>query len=93
MIGLYPNAGHDYYLINTPLIDYICIRLDNEKKFEIIVKNLSDENIYIKSVKLNDKDYPYSTLKHKDIINGGKLIIETTSSPSDWGKEMFSTKE
>ena len=29
MMGLYPNAGQDYYLINTPLLEETIFRLDN----------------------------------------------------------------
>ena len=92
MIGLYPNAGHDYYLINTPHVDYTAINLEGGKKFEIIAPALSEKNIYIKSVKLNGKDYPYSTLRHQDIVNGGKLVIELSETPTNWGEKMFSEK-
>ena len=92
IIGLYPNAGHDYYIINTPIVDYTCINLDGGKKFEISVPSLSEKNVYIKSVTLNGNDYPYSTLRHQDIVNGGKLVIEVSSEPTNWGKKMFSDK-
>ena len=92
IIGLYPNAGHDYYIINTPIVDYTCINLDGGKKFEISVPSLSEKNVYIKSVTLNGKDYPYSTLRYQDIVNGGKLVIEVSSEPTNWGKKMFSDK-
>ena len=92
MIGLYPNAGHDYYLINTPHVDYTAINLEGGKKFEIIAPALSEKNIYIKSIKLNGKDYPYSTLRHQDIVNGGKLVIELSETPTNWGEKMFSEK-
>ncbi len=89
MIGLYPNAGQDYYLINTPLIDYTSIDLGDGKKFEIKTIGLSKDNIYIESVTINGKSYPYSALRHKDIIKGGTMIIKTSSKPSEWGTVLL----
>ena len=58
MMGLYPNAGQDYYLINTPLLEETIFRLDNGKTFKISTQGLSDKNRYIQSVTLNGETYP-----------------------------------
>jgi putative alpha-1,2-mannosidase len=88
MMGLYPNAGQDYYLINTPILKETTFLLQNGKTFSIKAPKLSEKNRYIRSIQLNGKDYPYSTLRHKDILAGGELILEMGSKPGHWGKEL-----
>ena len=87
MMGLYPNAGQNYYLINTPILKETTFHLKNGKDFRIKAEKLSERNRYIRTVKLNGNDYPYSTLRHKDIVAGGELVLIMGSKPGEWGKE------
>lgn len=93
MIGLYPNAGQDYYLINTPLLEETTFRLDNGKTFNVSTQGFSDKNKYIQSATLNGKAYPYSAIRHKDIIAGGELILKMGKKPGEWGKLLLSNEE
>lgn len=86
MTGIYPNAGHDYYLIHSPLLRSTTFRLPEGKTFTIQAEGLSDENRYIMAAYLNGKPYPCSTLKHADIASGGELRLVMGASPSDWGQ-------
>ena len=88
LMGLYPNAGQDYYLINTPLLETTTFRLDNGKTFRIFAKGLSEKNRYIQSALLNGKEYPYSTIRHQDIMKGGELVLEMGRKPSEWGRKL-----
>ena len=88
MIGLYPNAGQDYYLIHTPLLESTTFHLEGGKEFKVVAKGLSDKNCYIQGVTLNGKDYPYSVLRHKDIMTGGELVLKMGKKPGNWGKEL-----
>lgn len=88
MIGLYPNAGQDYYLIHTPLLTSTTFHLEGGKEFKVVAEGLSDKNCYIQGVTLNGKDYPYSVLRHKDIMAGGELILKMGKKPGSWGKEL-----
>lgn len=88
MIGLYPNAGQDYYLIHTPLLTSTTFHLEGGKEFKVVAEGLSDKNCYIQGVTLNGKDYPYSVLRHKDIMAGGELILKMGKKPGNWGKEL-----
>lgn len=89
MAGIYPNAGHDYYLIHTPVLKETTFHLEGGKDFTIRAIGLSDKNKYIQSVQLNGKDYPYSTIRHQDMTAGGTLTLKMGAKPSDWGKTMF----
>ena len=88
MMGLYPNAGQDYYLINTPILKETTFRLTNGKTFRIKAEKLSNKNRYIQSILLNGKEYPYSALRHKDIVAGGEMILKMGNKPSNWGNDL-----
>ncbi len=89
MMGLYPNAGQPYYLINTPLIKEVFVKLENGKSFKIITKKMNDKNKYIKTALLNGKPYNKAWITHDDIMNGGELILEMDSKPSAWGTTIL----
>ena len=89
MMGLYPNAGQPYYLINTPLIKETVVKLENGKSFKIITKKMNDKNKYIKTALLNGKPYNKAWIMHDDIMNGGELILEMDSKPSAWGTTIL----
>jgi hypothetical protein len=86
-MGIYSvTPGMDYYVIGSPLFDKVTINLENGKKFEIIAHNNSEANLYIQSASLNGSPYSKSYLKHKDIMNGGKIIFEMGEAPNkEWG--------
>lgn len=93
ILGLYPNAGHDYYLLHTPLVDKSTFNLPGDKTFTITTRNRSRNNRYITSATLNGKPYPYSTISHNDMTQGGELILTLGPRPGNWGAEMFPPQE
>lgn len=89
MMGLYPNAGQSYYLINSPYFKQTVIHQENGKDFTIKAKNLSDKNKYIKSVTLNGKAFENAFIEHSDIVAGGVLEFEMAATPSKtWGTKQ-----
>ncbi len=89
MMGLYPNAGQPYYLLNTPLIKETVLHLEEGKTFKITAKNRSDKKKYIKSALLNGKAYNKAWILHEDVINGGELVLEMDAKPSAWGTTIL----
>jgi predicted alpha-1,2-mannosidase len=90
MIGLYPNAGQSYYLINSPFVKQTIIHQENGRDFSIIANNFSKENKFIKSATLNGVPYNKSWIEHSDIVNGGELILEMDAAPSNvWGTKIL----
>jgi hypothetical protein len=87
--GFYPVCpGSDEYILGTPHFKKITINSNGNKKFIITANNFSENNFYVQSVSLNGKEYPHTYIKHSDITNGGELVFEMGSKPSDWGKKM-----
>lgn len=88
MMGIYPNAGTDYYLIHTPLLKSSTMHLCNGKDFTITAPKLSDKNLYIVGAKLNGVDYDFSSITHDQIMQGGTLELIMGKKPAGWGKEL-----
>ena len=57
------------------------VLLENGKTFEVKADKVSDKNRYVKAVKLNGKPYTKGYITQDDIMNGGALSFEMTSSP------------
>jgi predicted alpha-1,2-mannosidase len=75
--GIHPICPGDIrYEITSPVFDEINFHLENGKTFTITARNNSPENRYIKSMNLNGKPYKQYSIKHEDIVGGGKLILE-----------------
>lgn len=86
-LGFYPvNPSNGLYVFGSPLVDAATLSLPEGKTFRITVKNNSSKNKYIQKATLNGKPYPKSYILHKDIVNGGELIIDMSDTPSKtWG--------
>jgi putative alpha-1,2-mannosidase len=79
-MGLYPmNPASTEYQFGRPLFDKVTIHLPNGKTFTIIAKNVSKDNKYIQSVKLNGKEYTKWSLSHQELLSGGELVFEMTN--------------
>jgi predicted alpha-1,2-mannosidase len=86
-IGLYPNAGQDVYLIGSPTIPETSIHLANGKDFKIVARNVSCTNKYVVGAELNGKPLGRAWLRHRELVDGGELILMMAARPSHWGAD------
>jgi len=86
-MGFYPVApASDYYVIGAPQMKHITLCLSNGKTFTMTAENLSDQNIYIQSVRLNGKDWNSPFLPYSELKNGGTLHFVMGPQPNmQWG--------
>ncbi len=87
-MGFYPVCpGDPTYVFGRPIFDQVTINLENGKKFTVKSENVSKDNKYIQSVRLNGEDYDKSWFTHEDILNGSTLIFKMGNKPNKaWGK-------
>ena len=91
-MGFYPVCpGTDQYVLGAPYLPYMKVRLENGKTFEVKADKVSDKNRYVKAVKLNGKPYTKGYITQDDIMNGGTLTFEMTSSPNK--KRLFNGED
>jgi len=86
-LGFYPvNPANGLYVFGSPAVNDAVIGLPGGKSFHLTVKNNTAINKYIQGATLNGQPYLKSFILHRDIMNGGSLIIEMGPRPStSWG--------
>jgi putative alpha-1,2-mannosidase len=91
LMGLYPNAGQNVYLISTPFFESVSITHPiTNKTATIRVQNFdpSYKNVYILNATLDGKPYTKSWIGHEFFTQG--MTLELTVGPneeeSSWGK-------
>lgn len=79
-LGFYQVApGIPVYTLGRPMVDRALVHVKGGI-FEILVKNNSPENKYIKEVTLNGKALETPFFSHADMVKGGKLVFEMTNT-------------
>lgn len=73
-MGFYPvDPVSGKYIFGAPQMPSFVLHLPEGKTFTITAHNLSKENKYIESIKLNGVEYDKNYITHEDIMNGGTL--------------------
>lgn len=72
-LGLFPNAGQDYYYLTTPAFKDITLQLSSGGKLHIQVKGTPTHKP--KSILLNGKKLDKAILRHQDIRNGAEILF------------------
>ena len=81
-MGFYPvDPVSGRYEIGTPMYPEMKMHLDNGKTFTVLAPTISEENIYIQSVKLDGKPYDKSYITHEQIMNGSVFEFEMGNKP------------
>lgn len=89
-MGFYPVCpGQKEYAIGSPLFNKVTINLENGKSFSISAENVSQNNFYIQSAKLNGENYTKCFISHDDITAGGTLEFIMGPQPNEnWGNRV-----
>ncbi|MGV8090585.1 MAG: GH92 family glycosyl hydrolase [Mangrovibacterium sp.] len=87
-MGLFPlDPVEPVYLIGSPIFPELTLHLNNGKDFKIIANNVSEDNFYIRSAKLNGQEFNQPWIGYKTIMEGGTLEFEMSREPNqEWGK-------
>jgi predicted alpha-1,2-mannosidase len=85
-IGLYPNAGQDFYYVGSPIFTRAVIELGRGRQFEITAANTSADNKYVQAATLNGVPLERAWLRHAELARGGKLVLTMGPQPSSWGQ-------
>ena len=80
MMGLYPNAGQDYYLLSVPLFQEYTLQLSNGRTLHVQRTGSGDA---FRMVTFNGQPLPDARIRHQQLMQGGHLVFTTHhSSPS-----------
>ncbi len=82
-LGFYPvNPANSVFVFGSPLAEKAVINLPANKKFIVKSTNNNSKNIYIQSVKLNNKPLNQSYITYKEIMQGGTLEFIMGDTPN-----------
>jgi len=86
-MGLFQiDMAKPVYLIGSPLFPELILHLDNGNDFTIKANNVSEDNFYIQSAKLNRKKFNQAWIDYKTLMKGGILEFEMGPEPNkQWG--------
>ena len=86
-LGFYQvNPANGKFVFGSPVMDEAIIKTGENTTLQIEVKNNSTANKYIQSIQWNGKPYERSWISYRDMMKGGKLVIEMGAKPSPvWG--------
>lgn len=78
-LGFYPmDPVSGRYELGAPLFDRAVINLSSGRQFVITAENLSDKNIYVEKVWLNDRSLDRTYITFDELLNGGTLRFKMT---------------
>jgi predicted alpha-1,2-mannosidase len=86
-MGFYPvTPGRPVYDIGSPIFRQVTLTLGKGKSFIIRANRVSQKNKYIQRATLNGQPLSRPWFEHKDISNGGMLVLEMGPRPNKkWG--------
>ncbi|KAK1759714.1 glycosyl hydrolase family 92-domain-containing protein [Echria macrotheca] len=95
MMGFFPVAGQDVYLLTPPFFPEVRIRAKQEGKWAVIrIKNFDPAAnaaggragaIYIQSARLDGRRYSRNWISHDFFVTGGVLEFVVGERESSWG--------
>jgi len=88
-LGIYPVCpGKAEYALTSPMFDEVELTVPGGT-FVIRAEGAGDGLRYIKSAKLNGREYNKAFLTHADLTAGGELVLEMSDRPNkSWGLEQ-----
>ncbi|RYF85187.1 MAG: glycoside hydrolase family 92 protein, partial [Chitinophagaceae bacterium] len=82
-MGFYPvTPGSGQYILGTPVFDKVTVHLENGKQFVVAANRKEQTDFYVQSVLLNGKAQRQSHFSHTDIMKGGELHFQLSTSPN-----------
>jgi len=82
-MGFYPVCpGTEEYVLGAPLFKKTTLQLENGKQLIINAPNNSETNKYVNELKWNNALHSKNYINHFDVLKGGELNFDMTSSPN-----------
>ncbi|MGV1006043.1 MAG: GH92 family glycosyl hydrolase [Candidatus Nanopelagicales bacterium] len=86
-LGLYPLVpASGEYVITAPLWPRAEVGLPGGRRWLIEAPRSSPDDVYIQRVWVDGRRWEAVTLRHRDLVAGGRMRVELGSVPSRWGE-------
>jgi putative alpha-1,2-mannosidase len=89
-LGFYPvNPASAEYLVGTPKFDKISIKFPQSNEELTITSNDSYNNIYVKSVTIDNDQLSTPVITHKQLLSMKNLNFNLEIEPQTWGVDTL----
>lgn len=92
MMGLFPNAGQDVYLVTVPFFEEVRVTSPVTGKMARVRVEVeggsfdpAHEFYYVQEARLNGEHYGRSWVDHGFFVEGGELVLVLGERESKWG--------
>ena len=86
MLGLYPNAGQDYYYIGSPVFKRAVIKLADGKRVTLSAPAASSTGKYVGALSVDGRPWQQAWIRHADLLKGATLDFRMQAPASNWGR-------
>ena len=81
-LGFYPVCpASDQYALGTPLFRKATVSRP-DGSFTVEAPDNSAENVYVRSVRLNGRDWTKNYLRHEDLVRGARIVFRQDDVPA-----------
>ena len=98
MMGLYPNAGQDYYLLNIPLLNSYTLSLPNGHSLRVTLSHKPHKSHRARethwphgsqqfTVTLNGRELKDARITHEELLQGGELVFQVRKTEAPKSSE------
>ena len=84
LIGIYPNAGSDVWLIGSPGVKRTTLTVGPGRSFIIDAPATSPTAKYVVGATLNGRQLNRAWLHHAELVKGGTLHLDMAETPAHW---------
>lgn len=80
-IGLFPNAGQDFYYLLPPAFNEVTLTMESGKQIQVTTVKSSPAARYISKVMLNGKELNRLWVRHEEIAQGATITYYLSEQP------------
>ncbi|WP_329057653.1 GH92 family glycosyl hydrolase [Amycolatopsis sp. NBC_01480] len=87
--GFYPvSPASGVYILGSPVFDRVRFATGRGTTFTVRADGNSEDNVYVRSARLNGRPLRRAWLTHEEIVRGGELRLTMGSTPdTSWGAD------
>ncbi|HPU96706.1 MAG TPA: GH92 family glycosyl hydrolase, partial [Candidatus Hydrogenedentes bacterium] len=80
-LGIYPQAGSDRYWLGAPLFNRISVRLEKDRRLELIAENHSSQAVYVREILADGAPVQRWTMDHRTLTGLKTLRFVLSDTP------------
>ncbi|WP_344499585.1 GH92 family glycosyl hydrolase [Streptomyces enissocaesilis] len=84
-LGLFPNAGQDFYYLGSPVFPEAELQTGRGRRLRIVARGTSESHKYVRGIRLDGRPLDRAWLSHDELVRARVLEFDMSDRPGDWG--------